>query len=44
MEIREGQLIYVRQETDYNEIANEFARRTFDESGNYYIKPFSLTD
>ena len=43
MEIRDGQLIYVRQETDYNEIANEFARRTFDESGNYYIKPFSLT-
>ncbi len=43
MEIRDGQLIYVRQETDYNEISNEFARRTFDESGNYYIKPFSLT-
>ena len=43
MEIRNGQLIYVRQETDYNELANEFARRTFDESGNYYIKPFSLT-
>ncbi len=43
MEIRDGELIYVRQEADYNELANEFARRTFDESGNYYIKPFSLT-
>jgi len=43
MEIRNGQLIYVRQETDYNELANEFARRTFDESGNYYTKPFTLT-
>ena len=43
MEVRNGQLIYVRQETDYNELANEFARRTFDESGNYYTKPFSLT-
>ena len=42
MEIRDGQLIYVRQENDYNELANEFARRTFDESGNYYTKPFSL--
>ena len=42
MEIRRGQLIYVRDETDYNELANELARRTFDESGNYYTKPFSL--
>jgi len=43
MEIIQGELVYVRQENDYNELANEFARRTFDESGNYYIKPFSLT-
>ena len=44
MEIRNGQLIYVRPDgTEYNEIANEFARRTFDESGNYYVKPFSLS-
>jgi len=42
MEVREGQLIYVRQENDYNDLANELARRTFDESGNYYVKPFSL--
>ena len=25
---------------DYNHLADELARRTFDESGNYYINPF----
>ena len=43
MEIRDGELIYVRKENDYNELGNELAKRTFDESGNYYVKPFSLT-
>ena len=43
MEIRGGELIYVRRESDYNELGDELAKRTFDESGNYYIKPFSLT-
>ena len=43
MEIRYGNLIGTRPNNDYNEIENEIARRTFDESGNYYIKPFSLT-
>ena len=43
MDIRGGELIYVRQENDYNELGNELAKRTFDESGNYYIRPFSLT-
>ena len=27
---------------EYNVLANEFARRTFDESGDYYVKPFTL--
>ena len=26
--------------TDYNVLADELARRTFDESGNYYVNPF----
>tara|TARA_B100001079_G_scaffold57526_1_gene48244 strand:+ start:1384 stop:6360 length:4977 start_codon:yes stop_codon:yes gene_type:complete len=26
--------------TDYNHLADELARRTFDESGNYYVNPF----
>ena len=33
----------MRPEVEYNELANELAKRTFDESGNYYIKPFTLT-
>ena len=27
--------------TDYNTLGDELARRTFDESGNYYVNPFS---
>ena len=43
MEIRNGELTFMRPEVEYNELANELAKRTFDESGNYYIKPFTLT-
>ena len=43
MEIRNGHLLNLRQENDYNELAVELASRTFDESGNYYIKPFTVT-
>jgi hypothetical protein len=28
--------------TEYNIISDELARRTFDESGNYYVKPFDV--
>jgi len=28
--------------TEYNIFAQELARRTYDESGDYYVKPFSL--
>jgi len=42
MEVRNGNLVYVRSESDYNDIGNELAQRTFDESGNYYVRPFSL--
>ena len=43
MEIRNGHLLNLRQENDYNELAVELATRTFDESGNYYVKPFTVT-
>ena len=43
MDVRGGEIISVAQDQDYNELANELAARTFDESGNYYVKPFSLT-
>jgi len=29
--------------TNYNLIRDEFARRTYDESGDYYVKPFDIT-
>ena len=29
--------------TSYNLIRDEFARRTYDESGDYYVKPFEIT-
>ena len=41
-EVRSGTLISIQRNTLYNEIANEFARRTYDESGDYYVSPFSL--
>ena len=28
---------------DYNHLADELARRTFDESGNYYVNPFKAS-
>ena len=28
--------------TDYNIFADELARRTYDESGDYYVRPFSV--
>ena len=43
MRIQDGELETFVKNTDYNFIKAEFARRTFDESGNYYIKPFGLS-
>ena len=42
-EIRDGEEISSRNLPRYNELANEFARRTFDESGNYYVKSPNLS-
>ena len=38
----EGTLVSLTKEPGYNLIADELARRTFDESGNYTVEPFSL--
>jgi len=43
MEVRDGNIVSIAQDQDYNELAVELAARTYDESGNYYIKPYSLT-
>ena len=43
MRIRNGQVISENTTNpEYNILANEFARRTYDESGDYYVKPFTL--
>ncbi len=44
LEIRNGELIKNTTTTSqYNILATEFARRTSDESGDYYIRPFTVT-
>ena len=42
-EIENGRIKEILENTEYNIIAEEFARRTFDESGDYYIKEFVTT-
>ena len=43
LEVRNGILQRQINNPDYNIIEKEFARRTFDESGNYYVKSPSIT-
>ena len=40
--IENGILRSKKATTQYNLIADELARRTYDESGNYYVKPFDV--
>ena len=42
MRLKDGNLESFVKNTDYNYIKSEFARRTYDESGDYFIKPFDL--
>ena len=42
MRIKDGDLETFVKNTDYNFIKSEFARRTYDESGDYYIKNFEV--
>lgn len=43
VKIRNGSPDKVVNKSEYNELANEFARRTYDESGDYYVAPFNVT-
>jgi hypothetical protein len=41
--VRSGIIKYSTDKyTQYNVLAEEFARRTYDESGDYYVKPFDV--
>ena len=41
--IRNGELRSKSTTSDYNILGDELARRTFSESGNYTVKPFSVS-
>ena len=40
--VENGGLTKFVDKTDYNLIKDELARRTYDESGDYYVKPFDI--
>ena len=42
LRVREGKLKKVTTKTSYNLIRDYFAERTFDESGNYTVRPFDI--
>ena len=42
-EVQGGVLRLLNENTDYNYLAQELARRTYDESGHYYVKDFVTT-
>ena len=43
LEVVNGTVASTQDKSQYNDLSKEFARRTFDESGNYYVTPFTLT-
>lgn len=43
MRVNNGRLEKFEKNTEYNLLSNELARRTYDESGDYYVKPFTVT-
>ena len=43
MRLENGNLQKFVKKTDYNLIRDELARRTYDESGDYYVKPFQVS-
>ena len=40
--VENGTVEEIVTKTEYNIFASELARRTYDESGDYYVRPFSL--
>jgi hypothetical protein len=41
--VRNGNVETARKRVEFNEIGDELARRTYDESGNYYVTPFKVS-
>ena len=42
MRIEDGKVITKKKETEYSLLGNALANRTFEESGNYTVKPFKI--
>ena len=42
LRLRNGEIEKFVNKTDYNLIQDELARRTYDESGDYYVRPFNI--
>lgn len=40
--VENGVIILLKKNADYNILADTLARRTFDESGNYVVRPYGL--
>jgi len=40
--LKRGALLFAKRNTEYSEILKLFARRTYDESGSYTVKPFPI--
>jgi hypothetical protein len=43
LRVEDGVIKEIVTKTEYNILADELARRTYDESGDYYIRPFSVS-
>ena len=43
VEWQNGSPVRLKQQTEYSTLGRELARRTFEESGNYVVDPFSLS-
>ena len=41
LQVRDGVIKRIVNKTEYSELEKTFARRTFDESGNYDVRPFT---
>ena len=43
LEVRNGEIRNIKQNPQYDVLGQELARRTYDTSGDYYVKPFSVS-
>ena len=42
MRVKNGSIQKIVDKTDYNVFQENIARRTFDESGNYTVRPYGI--